>query len=120
MRSLVISSLACMAIVVAAAPVAAQRTTGEVIGRVTDESDAVLPGVTVTIRGLGVAGAPSTVTSGEGTYRFPVLPPGTYSLEYALQGFGTLRREDIPVAVGQTVELNVVLMVSSLAETITV
>jgi hypothetical protein len=120
MRSLLISSLACVSVLVSAAPVVAQRTTGEVIGRVTDESDAVLPGVTVTIRGLGVAGAPSTVTSGEGTYRFPVLPPGTYSLEYVLQGFGTLRRENIPVAVGQTVELNVVLTVSSVAETITV
>lgn len=120
MRCLVISSLACVAVLLSDTAVVAQRTTGEVIGRVTDESAAVLPGVTVTIRGLGVAGAPSTVTSAEGSYRFPVLPPGAYELEYALAGFGTLRREGIPVGVGQTVELNVVLKVSVLEETITV
>ena len=38
---------------------AAQRTTGEIIGKVIDESGSVLPGVTVTLRGAGVAGAPT-------------------------------------------------------------
>ena len=82
----------------AAAPAHAQRTTGEIIGTVADESNAVLPGVTVTIRGAGVAGAPSVTTSEVGAYRFPALPPGDYDLEFALQGFGTLRRERIPGA----------------------
>jgi carboxypeptidase family protein/TonB-dependent receptor-like protein len=109
-----------LAIIVAAVPAAAQRTTGEIIGRVTDESSAVLPGVTVTIRGSGIAGAPSVVTSETGAYRFPALPPGDYSVEYALQGFGTLRRDAIPVGVGAVVELNVTLKVSTLSETVTV
>ena len=39
-----------------AGPAMAQRTTGEIIGKVTDESAAVLPGVTVTLRGAGVPG----------------------------------------------------------------
>jgi hypothetical protein len=38
---------------------AAQRTTGQSIGKVVDESGSVLPGVTVTLRGAGVAGAPT-------------------------------------------------------------
>ena len=103
-----------------AAPAHAQRTTGEIIGTVTDESNAVLPGVTVTIRGAGVAGAPTVVTSDVGTYRFPALAPGDYSVEYTLQGFGTLRREGIPVGVGAVVELKVALKVSTLSETVTV
>jgi hypothetical protein len=89
-----------------AMPVAAQRTTGEIIGKIVDESGSVLPGVTVTLRGAGVAGAPSVVTSETGTYRFPVLPPGTYSLEYVLAGFTTLKREAIPIAVGSTVAVH--------------
>jgi Carboxypeptidase regulatory-like domain/TonB dependent receptor-like, beta-barrel/TonB-dependent Receptor Plug Domain len=103
-----------------AVPARAQRTTGEIIGTVTDESNAILPGVTVTIRGAGVAGAPTVVTSEVGTYRFPALPPGDYTLEYTLQGFGTLRREGIPVGVGAVVELRVSLKVSTLSETVTV
>jgi carboxypeptidase family protein/TonB-dependent receptor-like protein len=103
-----------------AMPAAAQRTTGEIIGRIVDESGSVLPGVTVTLRGAGVAGAPTVVTSDTGTYRFPVLPPGTYSVEYTLPGFSTLKREEIPVAVGATVELNVSMKVGALEESITV
>jgi hypothetical protein len=86
------STAVFLLIVGVAAPAAAQQTTGQIVGKVTDESAAVLPGATVTIRGAGVAGAPTTVTSETGSYRFPVLPPGTYDLEYTLSGFGTLRR----------------------------
>jgi hypothetical protein len=107
-------------LITTAIPARAQRTTGEIIGTVTDESNAILPGVTVTIRGAGVAGAPSVVTSEVGTYRFPALPPGDYSVEYVLQGFGTLRRDGIPVGVGAVVELKVSLKVSTLSETVTV
>jgi hypothetical protein len=104
----------------AAAPALAQRTTGEIIGKVVDESGAILPGVTVTLRGAGVAGAPTAVTSEAGVYRFPVLPPGTYDLEYTLVGFSTVKHDGIPVAVGATVELDVKLTVGTLQETVTV
>src|SRR5215813_6550411 len=103
-----------------ALPAAAQRTTGEIIGKVVDESGSILPGVTVTLHGAGVAGAPSVVTADNGTYRFPVLPPGTYQLEYTLSGFTTLRREDIPITVGSTVELDVTMKVGAIEESVTV
>lgn len=101
-------------------PARAQRTTGEIIGTVTDQSNAVLPGVTVTIQGPGISGAQSIVTSETGSYRFPALSPGEYNLEFSLQGFSTLRREKIPVGVGAVIDLKVSLEVSSLSETVTV
>ncbi|OLB61247.1 MAG: hypothetical protein AUI11_10505, partial [Acidobacteria bacterium 13_2_20CM_2_66_4] len=107
-------------VVAVAAPAAAQRTTGEIFGKVVDESGNILPGVTVTLRGAGVAGAPTAVTSETGTYRFPVLPPGTYSLEYTLPGFATLRREAIPVDVGATVELDASMKIGAIEEAVTV
>ena len=112
--------LLLLALIAIAAPARAQRTTGEIVGTVTDESGAVLPGVTVTIRGTGVPGSPTVVTSETGTYRFPALPPGDYSLEFTLQGFTTLRRESIPVGVGAVIDLKVSLKVSTLSETVTV
>jgi hypothetical protein len=99
---------------------AAQRTTGEIIGKITDDSGGLLPGVSVIIRGAGVAGEPTVVSTDAGTYRFPVLPPGTYELEFSLQGFTTLKRSAVPVAVGATVEINVSMAVGALAEMITV
>ena len=99
---------------------AAQRTTGQIIGKVVDESGSVLPGVTVTLRGAGVAGAPTVVTSEAGVYRFPVLPPGTYAVEYAIAGFSTVKRDAIPVEVGSVVELDISMKVGALEESVTV
>jgi len=120
MRRRVAASALLLALTAVAVPAYAQRTTGEIVGTVTDESSAVLPGVTVTIRGSGVAGAPTVVTSETGAYRFPALPPGEYSLEFALQGFGGLRREGIPVGVGAVIDLKVQMKLSTLSETVTV
>jgi outer membrane receptor protein involved in Fe transport len=119
-RRVVTHGLWVLILIALAVPARAQRTTGEIIGAVTDESNSVLPGVTVTLRGAGVAGAPTVVTSETGTYRFPALPPGDYSLEYALQGFSTLRRENLPVGVGSVIELKIVLKLSTVSETVTV
>lgn len=101
-------------------PANAQRSTGEIVGRVIDESGGTLPGVTVALMGEGVPGTPSVVTSESGIYRFPALPAGTYQLEFALEGFGTSKYEEIRVSVGQTLDLNVTMKVSALNETLTV
>jgi len=103
-----------------ATPTYAQRTTGTIIGSVTDESGAVLPGVTVTLSGAAAQGKPVDVTGPSGAYRFPSLAPGTYALTFALGGFATLSREDVSVPLGGTVEINVQLKVSAIAETVTV
>ncbi len=102
------------------APAYAQRTTGSIVGTVVDESGAVLPGVTVTLSGEGVAGTPTTVTGETGAYRFPSLPPGTYNLSFALAGFSTVNREGVTVPLGQSVEITAQLTVSKLQETVTV
>lgn len=107
-------------VLVSTLSVAAQRTTGEIVGKVVDESGSVLPGVTVTLRGDGVAGAPTVVTSETGAYRFPVLPPGTYAVEYTLPGFSALKREAIPISVGSVVELDVAMKVGGVEESVTV
>lgn len=114
------SGAALLLLLLASNPIAAQQTTGEIIGKITDDSGAFLPGVTVTIRGAGVAGAPTITSSGAGTYRFAALPPSVYELEFELQGFTTLKRTAVAVAVGSAVEINVILGVGALTEMITV
>src|SRR5215213_1827601 len=110
----------CIVLVGVCAPAYAQRTTGAIVGTVTDESGAVLPGVTVTLSGAGVAGTPSTTTGENGTFRFPSLPPGEYNLSIQLQGFATVSREKIVVPLGEIVEIPAQMKVSSLQETVTV
>jgi hypothetical protein len=110
-----------LALLWTAAPAEAQRTTGEIVGTVTDSSGAVLPGVTVTLHGTGLPSTGVTVvTTATGAYRFPTLAPGTYSLEATLTGFSTLTRDGIVISVGATVTLPLSLALSSVQENITV
>ena len=95
-------------------------TTGAINGRVVDSSDSVLPGVTVTIAAPQMQGTQTAVTNAEGNYRFPGIPPGTYTVRYELPGFGTVVREGIRVTLGFTATLNVTMSVSGLQETVTV
>jgi hypothetical protein len=95
-------------------------TTGAINGRVVDSSDSVLPGVTVTIAAPQMQGTQTAITNAEGNYRFPGIPPGTYTVRYELPGFGTVVREGIRVTLGFTATLNVTMSVSGLQETVTV
>jgi len=51
-------------------------TTGAINGKVVDSTNAVLPGVTVTISAPQMQGTQAAVTNEEGNYRFPGIPPG--------------------------------------------
>ena len=109
-------------LVCAAVPAFAQvsATTGAINGKVTDESGAVLPGVTVTIASPSMQGTRADVTSESGDYRFPAVPPGDYRITYELTGFGTVVREGIRVGLGFTATVNADMKVASLQETVTV
>jgi hypothetical protein len=95
-------------------------TTGSINGKVSDTSGAVLPGVTVTATSPSMLGAQTTVTEAGGGYRFPAVPPGTYTVTFELAGFNTLKRENIQIALGFAATLNIELAIASLQETVTV
>src|SRR5438067_12158680 len=95
-------------------------TTGSINGKAADTSGAVLPGVTVTVASPSLMGVQTSVSDGGGNYRFPALPPGTYTVTFELPGFTTLKRENIVIAMGFTAAVNVELAVASLQETVTV
>src|SRR5262245_48363145 len=65
----------------------AQVTTGDIVGRVTDESGAVLPGATVTVDNVGTHEIRTTVTSATGDYVVNLLPIGSYQVRVELESF---------------------------------
>ena len=91
---------------------AAQQTTGNVQGRVTDAQGAAIPGVSVTGRNLATGFVRTEVTDAEGNYRLTGLPVGTYDITAELQGFSKFERKEIIVNVGQTVTIDVGLQVA--------
>ncbi|MBI4473121.1 MAG: TonB-dependent receptor [Acidobacteria bacterium] len=99
---------------------AAQDNSGTINGRVTDTTGAFIPGVTISLTSPAIQGARNAVTDETGSYRFILLPPGTYSVTYELPGFKTLVREGIIVQGSRTVTLAVALEVATVAETVTV
>ena len=100
------------------APARAQLQGGSISGTVADEQGAILPGVTITLR--GVDATQEVTTEGNGQFRFLNLAPGFYTLSASLQGFTTLVREQVQVVVGRNVDLLFALKLASVAETITV
>src|SRR5262249_31440729 len=92
-----------------------------IVGVVTDESGAVLPGVTVTVSSPALQVATMTVvTDTRGEYRATPLPIGTYSVEYMLSGFNTIRREGIILTASFVAKLDAQMKVGQLQETVTV
>src|SRR5215472_1334948 len=103
------------------APAHAQVQTGSITGTVVDNSNAVLPGVTVSLSGDKLIGGTQTqTTDATGAYRFDRLPPGTYQVVFELQGFKSLERKDIIVNATFVATVNAKLDVGSVSETITV
>jgi len=84
----------CLAFCLALAPsLWAQNPTGTLTGRVTDESGAALPGITVTATSPALQGTRVTTTQNNGDYKLGFLPPGTYQVTYELEGFKSAVRE---------------------------
>ncbi|MCC7416842.1 MAG: TonB-dependent receptor [Acidobacteria bacterium] len=94
-------------------------TTGTIDGKVTDISNAVLPGVTVSIASESMMGTRDAVTSGTGTFRFVSITPGTYNVTFELPGFATVKRT-VDVGAGFTATLNIQMNVAGLEEAVTV
>jgi carboxypeptidase family protein/TonB-dependent receptor-like protein len=99
----------------------AQGLTGALIGTVTDEQSAVLPGAAVRVTSPALIGGAATLTTNEkGQLRFQTLAPGAYALDIELQGFAAFHEEDISVGAGATIERTVVLKIAGVAESLVV
>ncbi len=71
---------------------AAAQTTGDLLGRVTDEQGGALPGVTVEAQSAALQGTRTVVTDAAGAYRIVLLPPGSYRVTATLPGFARVEQ----------------------------
>src|SRR6185436_19452186 len=105
-----------------AAPAWAQSgSLGTIHGTVSDESNAALPGVAVTLTSPALQVASQTATTAaDGTYRFGDLPVGTYKISFELAGFKTFVRDELRLPVGFIARVDATMAIGGLEETITV
>jgi hypothetical protein len=110
---LVLSFLLCVSL-------AAQVTTGDITGRVTDTSGAGVPNATVTARSKATGQARSTQTNGDGEYSLVQLPPGVYDITAEAKNFSKPLVKDYELNVGAKSTINFELKPGQITETVVV
>jgi hypothetical protein len=113
-----IGALVLVAACATASPAYAQNA--QITGTLKDQSGAVLPGVTVTIKNDETGLTRTATSAADGSYRLPALPPGTYTLTTELAGFGTETRPSIVLVIDQTAIIDIALKPAAIAETVNV
>ena len=94
--------------------------TSALAGVVTDPSGASVPNVMVTLTSNATGQTRTATTGADGTYRFTLLPPGTYHVSFSASGFKTSEVGSVTLNVTETPELNKTLEVGQQAEQVTV
>jgi len=96
-------------------------SSGTIEGTVRDQSNSVLPGVTVTATSPQLqVGQIVQVADSAGNYKFVDLPAGTYRLKAELQGFSVSVRDDLRLTVGFNARVDFTLKVGAVEESVTV
>lgn len=103
-------------------PVAAlaQESRGTLLGRVTDQSEAIIAGANVEAANVDTGIRLTSRTNSSGGYIFPLLAPGNYSIKVESQGFKNLTRTGIQVRVNDQITINVALEVGQATQTVEV
>jgi Carboxypeptidase regulatory-like domain len=109
-----------LALAIGATRLAAQtQTTGDIAGTVTDPSGAVVPDAHVVLKSKDRGTSQDTKTNKEGTYRFDLLGPGSYTVTVSATGFES-SQNSVLVNLGQITTGDIHLAVGSSATTVTV
>src|SRR5437899_6084086 len=108
-------------LVLAASGVAwSQTVQGVITGTITDPTGAVVPGATVTITNVGTNASQSATTGSDGSYRFPLVPSGAYTIEVKAANFAVVRASGIVVEASQTIPFSVKLELAKASQVIEV
>ena len=101
------------------APAHAQAI-GSIFGKVSDSSGGVLPGVTVTVTGPALQAPLIAVTSESGTYQFPSVPIGTFTVTFELASFKKAQRPNVIITTGFNAGVDQKLEIGSMTEEVTI
>jgi hypothetical protein len=118
---LIVRLVALMSMAGVSAAFAQSVSSGTIEGTIKDESNAVLPGVAVTVTSPQLqVGLLVQVSDTAGNYKFVDLPAGTYRLKAELPGFSTSVHEDLRLTVGFNARVDLTLKVGAMEESVTV
>ena len=114
------AALAALAVVTLLPAAARAQAVGAVTGVITDDSGAVIPGVSVEATNAGTGLVRTAATDADGRFDLPQLPPGRYNVKASLSGFRTVERQAIQVSVDDTTRVDFKMTVGGIEENVTV
>ena len=103
-----------------AAPQASRAQNASIAGTVTDKSQAVVPGVTVTATNRDTSISRSAQTGDTGVYRVVELVPGSYDITIQKSGFSTMKYSNLVLNVAENFTLDAVLNISTVSSSVEV
>lgn len=113
-------SLLALAILMPAVCTRAQVLYGTVVGNVTDQTGAVVPGAKITMVQEDTRDTRSAVTNGEGRYTISTVPTGIYDVTATQPGFKIYENKGVRVALNTEIRVDIQLSVGQTNETVTV
>jgi outer membrane receptor protein involved in Fe transport len=105
---------------VLAAGAGAQTSAATVVGRVTDATGAVVPGVAIKVTNVATNIAQQGSSNEVGDFTIPYLNPGRYVLEALATGFHTYKHAEFELEVGQVLRIDIPLAIGAATESVTV
>src|SRR5262249_2430069 len=97
-----------------------QRITGDILGRASDETGSVVPGVLIEVTHNDTHATRSAVTDDTGNYHISILPVRTYTISATLSGFKKETVSNLVLKVDDRARVDFVLKVGNLAEQVEV
>jgi Carboxypeptidase regulatory-like domain/TonB dependent receptor len=116
--TLVIAMTACFSLFVV--PMLFGQTSATIRGQISDQSGAVLPGVSISVKNQQTGIERTTLSDEMGNYQVAALPVGTYQIDVRLQGMKPEIIKGLVLEVDQVVIQNLKLQVGAVAEEVTV
>ena len=98
----------------------AQQATSKIFGVVQLEDGSLVPGVNVEATSPKQVGKSNAVTDENGTFRLLGLAPGSYKLVFSLEGFQTVIRENVQVALEQSLNVKITMKLGNIQEAVTI
>jgi Carboxypeptidase regulatory-like domain len=98
----------------------AQDATGRVIGTVTDQQGAAVPGAKVTVTNTATRLSSTTTTREDGSFEVLHLPIGPYSVQVEHEGFNKVITKENRLEINQSLRFDVTLTLGTVSQTVTV
>ncbi|MBE3087521.1 MAG: carboxypeptidase regulatory-like domain-containing protein, partial [Chloroflexi bacterium] len=112
--------LVTMMVMTSALAYAQGGATSTLSGVVVDTSGGVVPGADIIVKDVATGAVFNAVSGGNGAFTIPAIPPGTYTVTIALQGFKTVELTGIVVNVAVQANVKAVLGLGEITETVVV